>query len=81
MLERWDWKDEDHGAGGVVSWCVVVDMVARGVRRCGDEGGRVRRRDVRRWRGAIFATGIGMIGEELIVVERDVVRISTGCIR
>ena len=73
MLERWDWKDEDQGAGGVVSWCVVVDMVARGVvRRCGDEGGRVRRRDVRRWRGAMFAMGIGMIEEGLKVVERDV---------
>ena len=51
MVLRWDWKDSDQGAGGVVRWWVVVDIAAvrlDGLKGVADEGGRVRRRDVSR---------------------------------
>lgn len=38
-LEMWDSKDDFQGAGGVVRWAVVVDMVRRRERRrevCGE---------------------------------------------
>ena len=37
---------EDHGAGGVVSWCVVVDILRVAIE---DRTGRVGSWAVRRW--------------------------------